>query len=226
MALISTTFTPVAGYFPYTGIADVARTERSAIPRAEVVFSQIDGAVTLSGAGDTQRININMSLPRNYAYALVDANMAVTGADATQWLSVATMAVFNDLAAVTQKVHLQGVSEGVVNLAADLRRAYGFSLLTKQIIKPVVGSTSSVFSQVQLSNNTAEQVAMEVDFSSVGSSLTSTKLCTGQLTKQCWLGSGLQAIYVDDMVVSCALHLKQRFSRLVEPLCSPHSLSS
>lgn len=164
MALISTNFTPVVQYFPYTGIADVARTERSAIPRAEIVFAQIDGAVTISGVGDTQRINVNMNLPRNYAYALVDANIAVTGVDALQWATTVAMAVFNDLAAVTQKVHLQGVSNGLLNTGADSRKSYTFATLTKQIIKPLVGSASSVFAQVQLSNNTTDQTAMEVDF--------------------------------------------------------------
>lgn len=164
MALVQTILSPAPVLFAYVGIGDVLITDRSAIPKSEVVFSGVGEDVTLSGAGDTQRCSINMSLPVNFAYALVDADMTLIGTDAAQWNGTAGLQIQNNNASPSQINHVQGISNGVIVEGA--RRTWGFNSpgFPKQIISPIVNSASFIFAQALVENNTAEQVAMTCDF--------------------------------------------------------------
>ncbi len=71
MATVITAPVPLITYQPYAGIADVDAVVTS-IPRGHVEVSTFGAAIALSGAGDNQLLRMSVSLPVNFAYAMVD----------------------------------------------------------------------------------------------------------------------------------------------------------
>lgn len=87
MAVISTTFTPDAEVFPFTGLGDLV-TDRSDHPRGEVSYNILNGVVTAGAAGDSQALFVRCVLPANFSYALVDIYASLVGTalgDSDDW---------------------------------------------------------------------------------------------------------------------------------------------
>lgn len=79
MARVLTTVVPTLHTFPWSG----ARGEGPSIrPIAELLAFANGAAITISGVGDTQQIQVLVTLPVNYTYAWVYANAAIVGAGA------------------------------------------------------------------------------------------------------------------------------------------------
>lgn len=78
MALIKTTIVPVLTVEPWTdpsgpGLPGTPQ------PMAELIANSKDAAVALSGAGDTQEIAWDITLPVNFVYILTDISVNVLG---------------------------------------------------------------------------------------------------------------------------------------------------
>lgn len=76
MATVTTNPVPVITYHPYAGVPDILA-ELSSIPRGHIDVSVEQGAIALSGAGDNQLVVLSVSLPANFAYALVNLSMSI-----------------------------------------------------------------------------------------------------------------------------------------------------
>lgn len=70
MALTSTTFSPNALLEPYIGPAPTQDLWNTLIPRAAIIFSVVQGAITTGGAGNEQKVIMNCKLPSGFAYAM------------------------------------------------------------------------------------------------------------------------------------------------------------
>lgn len=90
MAVITTSFSIALGNMkmetvPYVGAGDMAKTG-TPIPRSEVNFTVSDGAVTLSGSGDSQTLNLTCELPLSFAYVVQEISIHnLVGIDAENW---------------------------------------------------------------------------------------------------------------------------------------------
>lgn len=82
MAVVTTAFAPEARIFPW---ATVSKPDDTIVPRAEITFSVVGGAVTVSGVGDTQEVEVTCTLPRNYAYVLADLFYSVALSETNLW---------------------------------------------------------------------------------------------------------------------------------------------
>lgn len=80
MAEVITTDTAILTGFPYAGITDLAR-DISDVPRREVRFAVIDGAIAAGGAGNTQTLRVNCLPEPNFAYVIIEAfaNIDIVG---------------------------------------------------------------------------------------------------------------------------------------------------
>lgn len=82
MATVDVSLTPIETIFPFTGITEVVR-DRSEVPRAELFYSLLSGSIAAAGAGDDTRVNVAVTLPRNFAYVLIEANVYLDQAAGT-----------------------------------------------------------------------------------------------------------------------------------------------
>ncbi len=109
MAVITTTFTPTAELFPYTGLTQTVR-EQANLARAEVKFNIAGGTVPAPGAGNLQRILLDCVLPPGYAYTLLNITARV-GASSNNFWDVNAEAVFQDQAGAGAKTEIHHTLE-------------------------------------------------------------------------------------------------------------------
>lgn len=125
MAEITTTFNPTPVLFPFDGLGEVDQ-RGTEVPRAAVVFVVAGGAVTLSGAGDTQRVVANLILPTNFSYVATDFNVRLQSADVGAWNEVGEISYAD--AGSSDRTFLASqelVSHGTVdNLATNISRIW------------------------------------------------------------------------------------------------------
>ena len=79
MATISTTLDPEAHTQPFTRPPDLA-TRGTTIARGELRYYVNSGAWGAPGAGNDKRLNIDMSLPKDFAYLCTDMSLQVRSA--------------------------------------------------------------------------------------------------------------------------------------------------
>lgn len=84
MAVTTTNFDPPGIPFPYSGL-DTLGGDESPHPFTELRFNVLAGAVPVEAGGNTQRADITVTLPRNFAYTLMDIHYSMTGADGADW---------------------------------------------------------------------------------------------------------------------------------------------
>lgn len=165
MTTISTNFTPTASYFPFAGKGALTR-DRSDVPRAEVRFLENGAAVTLSGAGDDQRISVICDLPINFAYVISELHLklssVVNGVTVT-WQDVAS-ASFRDGGSPQQRIPFEGSSTGVSGPTQDQKanRIYQFNNLPLVIWKMAPGAMGNL--QLTCHNINEEEPAVTMDF--------------------------------------------------------------
>lgn len=158
MSIINTTFTPAARLNSFTGIGDLPRQQRSAIPRGEVFFIINGGDVTKGEVGDTQRSRIDCTLPRNFAYALVGIHLNLYGVDITDWETIANSYISNDIADFDVNVPIVGVSPGPAVASGAGAMTYQFESF-KAIIVPR-GADATPNLHIDISNYVTDGTAM------------------------------------------------------------------
>lgn len=89
MANIVTAIDPNPSIFPFTTLPE-SLTDRSVLPRAEVVFQDLAAVITSAGVGDTQALVFRCACPENFAYAMVEAHFNISGpaGEADNWDNV------------------------------------------------------------------------------------------------------------------------------------------
>lgn len=85
MATITTSLTPNPISVGYIGPAPNIVLSQTPIPRGEVIFREISTAVTISGVGDDQRIEIICNLPAGFCYVLAEMYMTIVNVDVDAW---------------------------------------------------------------------------------------------------------------------------------------------
>lgn len=85
MAVITTTLTPTPARFPYINPYGPPEVWATGIPREELIFTALGEAIAVATGGNTQRLVVNMNLPAQDAYVLVEASLALSGADNDEW---------------------------------------------------------------------------------------------------------------------------------------------
>lgn len=84
MATTTTTIALTGRNFPLIGLTGYGYPS-NAIPRSELLFDGAANAITVAAAGEDQIVSITMSLPRGYAYVLLEATLRIYGADVADW---------------------------------------------------------------------------------------------------------------------------------------------
>lgn len=84
MASTATLFTPIGKQFPFIGVGPAAQVI-TFLPSAELIFTIVNGAVTVAAAGEDQSLLINCDLPRSFCYVLVECSMLLDNPDADEW---------------------------------------------------------------------------------------------------------------------------------------------
>lgn len=93
MAVVTTTIVPALTIFPWT---DLEGTKPDNIqPIGELMANTRDGAITLSGTGDTQEARWVVTLPPNYSYVLQDYSASINISAANTWEDLQTL-IFQD----------------------------------------------------------------------------------------------------------------------------------
>lgn len=75
MAVILTTVSATPRRYPIIGALGPPTSWGSQTPLAEILFAEGGVAITLAGAGDTQRYLINCDLPTGFAYAFMEGSV-------------------------------------------------------------------------------------------------------------------------------------------------------
>lgn len=107
MAIVTSSFSVALGNMvmqtvPYVGAGDMDKVN-TPIPRSEINFQISDGAVTLSGVGDSQSLVITCVLPPSFAYVVQEVSLFnLTGVDADAWQNFGTCRIRNNTAEPTQ----------------------------------------------------------------------------------------------------------------------------
>lgn len=91
MGTTVTTFNPVPTNLPYTSPFNVQDSWASVIPRSELIFSIVSGAVAVEAGGDDQKLCVNANLPASNAYVLTDCSAGIFGADFADWDAAAEL---------------------------------------------------------------------------------------------------------------------------------------
>lgn len=74
MAIVTTTVVPVLRIFNWSGATGQGK---ASAPIGQLIASARDAAVALTGVGDSQQVNCNVTLPDNYTYVLTDASAGI-----------------------------------------------------------------------------------------------------------------------------------------------------
>lgn len=77
MAIVTTTIVAPVLVQPYTGLP-ASVLERSAAPRADVIFKDNGVEVTAGGAGNTQRLAVACNLPQNFSYGFAEFHFSIS----------------------------------------------------------------------------------------------------------------------------------------------------
>lgn len=167
MAIVTTTFSVEAGNVildrqGYIGVGDEARRYTS-IPRGEINFSIKNGAIALTGVGDSQELNINCTLPPGYAYVIEDISIfKLAGVDGDAWESNAECRVINSppRGAWTQAFDLRSPGEYFQTSTTSAKSFY----IPYNPFQRVMVPQGSCNLFIALFNGTTNQSAMTFNF--------------------------------------------------------------
>lgn len=146
--------------FPYIGAAPTQQQWATAIPRSEKNFSLVSGAVTVAAAGNEQSLNISAVLPEGFSYVLVEATVALLGADVADWQTSAFATLDDSAAAPTFRdvFSMEGGAIWRTNVTSLGRTFRCSECPTKIIIPKSDGGRCQFF----LFNNVQDGAAMTV----------------------------------------------------------------
>lgn len=97
MAIEATTFTPDSTIFPWADADGQADTTQ---PIGELMFNVKDGVIPVPGAGDSQEVRCDVTLPPNFSYVLTDLTMSLLGVGlkaADNWENLASLIYLGDV---------------------------------------------------------------------------------------------------------------------------------
>lgn len=164
MATITSSLVPAAERIGY--IAPVPNQElwQTPIPRGEVVFSLINGAITVSGAGDNQLLLITATLPSGFAYVLAESYLSIKNADVDAWQAVARFRLRDSSNTPRWSIHQRYEAGAVINeTTANFTRTYQLNCTPMQKVMLCDRATSGEL-VVSCMNLTLDQAAGTVDF--------------------------------------------------------------
>lgn len=156
MAVISTVVTPDPTIFPFSFVED----RNSIEPRGELIFLADTAAITLSGVGDTQSLEVRCACPENFAYVLVEAHIQISGvADScTNWDPIMRGNAANRNGTIRFQLQSQGIWTGISGSGGPEGRIWEPVIGTQTIIIPRPGSENTV--SFKVSNTTLNEAAV------------------------------------------------------------------
>lgn len=160
MATVTTTVTSTLTRFPYSG----PRNDESIIPLAEIRAAPSGGStsVAATGAGDNQFVTQTITLPQNYAYALVDLEIEISGAGGGAAINF-PQAIFcrfsNAASSASLLVPIEVYNHALARFASVNVPAYVYSAarLPQLVMKPEAGDAAIL--ELQAFNTTANDGA-------------------------------------------------------------------
>ncbi len=167
MATVTTTIAPGARQFALAGYSAGSATGYHA--RGICFFNANNEPVLLSGVGDNQRILINFTLPRNFAYSLECLSVGLTASTAAGTCNFGSNAKFQMNDAVTgadrkHEIVLGAFANGAANNNSTNLETKQYKLWNHWC-HPVIPASSadSIFTQFDVFNETANDGAYSLD---------------------------------------------------------------
>lgn len=167
MAVVDTTFAVSLGNMimetiPYVGAGNMAKVN-TPIPRSEINFQISDGAVTISGAGDSQTLTISCDLPLSFAYVVQEISMtSLQGDDADAWENFGVCRIRNNVTGGTWKHSMDLFSRGDFFVSAT-QTGKSYHLNSPGDLNRLIIPGTSANLLVRLANPTLDQSAMVID---------------------------------------------------------------
>lgn len=166
MAVITTSITPSLKVFPYSGVPELLL-DRSDFPRSEIEFKVLNGAIALTGVGDSMFVALACVLPLNYAYTLSDFFLTIhSAAGATNNFNTALTLFINDdvLGLVrTYEIFLPNESTSAMFGATMIdTKTYCITCFPTQLLKGETGGQIEL--SIQGTNETTNDTAYTLDF--------------------------------------------------------------
>lgn len=170
MAFVQTVLTPEPRIFGFAGLPENVQ-DRSAVPRAEVVFSEIGAGVTaqipVATGGDTQGLFLRFTLPLGFAYALTYVSLFLDGADCADWDDVAIGFLQDDnvvgIRSIRAGFAMRSYGETGDAVASSLKVWEASNHLPDILALPQPQAAQGVSVICQISNQVADGTAMNVD---------------------------------------------------------------
>lgn len=166
MAVVTTTIIPEPFPFPYTTLAQ-PRIDTSNVPLGETQFFSVSETVALSPAGDTQQFRLDMFLPNNYAYVLLEVVVSILADKDANWESSFFGFMKNSDASSIHRtqfpIEFASLAESPAS-GAFTRRFYRPLILPKGIWRSHPGSLSQCLLEIEGECLTLEQPDMYLGF--------------------------------------------------------------
>jgi len=156
--MTTTTLTPDAEIFGYTTVAG-AMLDRTNAPRGEVVFKENNATIAEAEPAEDQLAVIQMLLPQNFAYVLVDLFLQVQALDAEDW-EKAALVVINVSEDTSIKFNLVGTDISTFTAPGLQSVGYNVVNLPRAIVRPVGMGTS-----VSINVGNVQEVGLEAGLS-------------------------------------------------------------
>lgn len=122
MAIITTTLNRNAEVVPFTGLSQRGL-DRSAVPRADVVYNGLNLAVPAPGAGNSSNLVIRCDLPNNFAYSIAEAHILLFSSTGNTWAALGSLAI-NNADPTTSQISMEVLSNGVSDAAGFSRQVW------------------------------------------------------------------------------------------------------
>lgn len=145
MAIVTTTFTVSPSPYSFSGITDLVRSGTYAA-QGEIAFSELSGDLSGAGVGNESRLLSIMDCPANFAVALMDFSLSITGdtaASTNNWPDRIQARVQNSVSLQTadQLGSIEMLSHGETNTGPTgfLKKTWSPCKLPTGIFRPLSG---------------------------------------------------------------------------------------
>jgi len=159
MAIIFTLIVPEPRIIPFTLVEE----KETNLPRGQLVFRVDEAAITLSGVGDSQSVEVRCACPENFAYALLEAHIEIHGAAglAANWDADMRGNVQSRNGDIKIAMHSEGVWTGISGAGGPEGRIWEPIRGTPMIIVPTPGESNTV--SFKVSNTTLNEATVDLD---------------------------------------------------------------
>ncbi len=166
MAVDTTSFSPNPSVFPYSGVSELLQ-HRSDFPRSEIEFITLNGAIPLTGVGDSSFVVYAAVLPANFSYVLTDFFLAIhSAAAATNNFNAAlTLFVNDDVLGVVRSYEIFLPNESTNAKFGSTQidtRTYCITCFPTQLLRSPGGGAIEL--SAQATNETTNDTAYTTDF--------------------------------------------------------------